>query len=326
MSLTPAQERAILQAVEAGIGKELSKATEELKKLIAGGMAARDAVDQVFGKFAKDYGRLYQNAMEKVAGAAAQTGPVNLSINLYNQRNKVSAAVETAVKNHVTGYQDARKLARELYEGYDAEGGELLQIKKTNQKLPKYMREAVLDTGDTGAVKRAFAKLQARGLKTQALNAAYSEVLAALDNLESGAGAELLNKRLEVAFYEKGRFYANRVAQTELHRSYGLTEAANLLADDDVQYVQINRVGNSTHSCICDQITDQDLYGVGKGVYPVRKAPVPPYHPFCRCIMSPRVDLFGKLTTKELENEALIAANLKTDPVYAIKTIGDLNL
>ena len=39
---------------------------------------------------------------------------------------------------------------------------------------------------------------------------------------------------------------------------------------------------------ICDYYAGVDKYGLGAGVYPKDKAPVPPYHPFCRCQMIPK--------------------------------------
>ena len=39
---------------------------------------------------------------------------------------------------------------------------------------------------------------------------------------------------------------------------------------------------------ICDYYAGVDKYGLGAGVYPKDKAPVPPFHPFCRCQMIPK--------------------------------------
>lgn len=39
---------------------------------------------------------------------------------------------------------------------------------------------------------------------------------------------------------------------------------------------------------ICDYYASVDKYGLGAGVYPKHKAPVPPFHPFCRCQMIPK--------------------------------------
>lgn len=322
--MTPAQERALLKRVRLGIGKDLGKATEQLKRLIRKGMAPRDAVDKVFGKFARDYGRLYQNSMAEATGNKAVIPRVNLSQRLYQQSMQVAAGVDKIVTAHRAGYQDARKLARKLYDGYDPNRTEVIKFNRNNKVLPKYMREAVLSAGDTREVRKAFAKLQTRKLTSPALNAAYSGVLKALDKLEDGFGEELLQRKLEVAFYEKARFLANRVAQTELHRSYAMNEALNLREDDDVQFVQLRRSGSSQTACICDHITTVDNWGMGGGVYPKNKAPVPPFHPFCRCVLSPRLDLTGKKQKKEKQDDTFAEFNRKKDPLYRVQTIDQI--
>jgi hypothetical protein len=44
---------------------------------------------------------------------------------------------------------------------------------------------------------------------------------------------------------------------------------------------------------ICDLYTRMDRYGLGPGLYPREHCPKPPLHPFCRCLLRPRLDLHG---------------------------------
>ena len=39
---------------------------------------------------------------------------------------------------------------------------------------------------------------------------------------------------------------------------------------------------------ICDLLAHRDLYGLGPGLYPKELCPVPPVHPFCRCLLAPQ--------------------------------------
>ena len=57
---------------------------------------------------------------------------------------------------------------------------------------------------------------------------------------------------------------------------------------------------------ICDYFSSVDLYGLGKGVYPKDKAPLPPFHPFCRCRIIQKFSI-------EAKNAKL---NLKADSEY----------
>ena len=50
--------------------------------------------------------------------------------------------------------------------------------------------------------------------------------LQALDALEAGAGANRLKRLMRTAWYERNRYFANRIAQTELHRAYANQVAA----------------------------------------------------------------------------------------------------
>lgn len=73
--------------------------------------------------------------------------------------------------------------------------------------------------------------------------------------------------------------------------------------DRDVDFVQIRRApGGAQEPCICVLMTQRDRYGMGPGVYPKAQAPRPPFHPHCRCVMSPRLDLTGRKARQEDPN------------------------
>ncbi|MDY3245821.1 hypothetical protein [Campylobacter sp.] len=78
-----------------------------------------------------------------------------------------------------------------------------------------------------------------------------------------------------------------------------------------------------------------DKYGLGAGVYPKDKAPVPPFHPFCRCQMIPKyADEYSKpklnsdadknylLGLKEWQRARILGSKAKANE--ALKT-GDIN-
>ena len=67
-----------------------------------------------------------------------------------------------------------------------------------------------------------------------------------------------------------------------------------MMEDKAIEFIQIRRAPGRLIPCICALMTGRDLYGLGPGVYPKRSAPVPPFHPFCRCVQSPRLDLTGR--------------------------------
>lgn len=290
--MTPEQEQAIIAVAEAGLDAALAASFERLMALIRDGTPPREAVQTVMDAFTGTMAETLATALSGLLGAAVGTaevlrmdvGLIPLSRKLYAQAQTTSDVVAGIVRRHAQGFLDARGLALELFEGYAFRPPEAepLKMAPSNPRLPQYMREALLsDDGLAGDMQRAFARIQARGLTTGALNAAYNELLDTLDTLEAGKGSALLERRMRVAFFERMRYFANRIATTELHRAYALAEARRILDDQDVDFVQIRRAPGQQEACICDLYAGRDQWGKGPGVYPKARAPVPPYHPHC---------------------------------------------
>lgn len=329
--MTPSQELALLRATSAGLEGQLRDAYQRLLDLIRAGVPPRDAVQRVMDTFSGAMAETMAAALSAIIGASVGTaaamdlevGAVQLSRRLYAQATKTSQIVAGIVQRHAGGFQDARALALQMFEGYGFRqpGAEPLQLSPRNPRLPAYLREALLDDGTVRKLLvRAFARFQVDNLKTQALRAAYSEALAAIDAVEAGAGARLLERRLRVAFFERMRYFANRIAQTELHRAFARREAALIMADDDVEFVQIRRAPGGG-DCICSLYAGRDQYGMGPGVYPKALAPVPGFHPFCRCVTAPRLDLTGK-KAKPLDEEADVYFLQRLKTPIAARIIG----
>lgn len=303
--LTHEQERALVEAAAAGLDGALREAYAELLQLIRDGVPPRDAAQQVLDGFNGEMAATMAAALTTIMGQAIgsasvlelQIGAVALSQRLYAEAQVVAQAVQSIVQSHVDGLQDARRLALQLFEGYGFRlpGQEPLQFNAANPQLPRYLREALLTDSEVLAEMRlTFARLQVQGLSTEALRAAYASVLAAIDGFADGSGYALLSRRLEIAFFERMRYFSSRIARTELHRAYALREAQLLLEDVDLEFIQVRRAPGRNTPCICALITGRDLYGLGPGVYPKAEAPVPGFHPFCMCVQSPRLDLTGR--------------------------------
>lgn len=310
--MTPQQEQAILNAVAAGLEAHLEAANRELIQRISAGEAPRDVVQSIAARFEGELATRMSEALTAIMGAAVgttevlalQVGGIALSRKLYAAAEVTGQVVQGIVQKHVAGFQDSRKLALELFEGYTFRepDAEPLKMAPSNPKLPRYMREALL-SDDTlqGQMERAFARIQTNNLSTAALRAAYSQLLDSIDAMQAVAGKKLLEKRLEIAFFERMRYFANRIAQTELHRAYAQARAREMLGDTDLEYVEVRRSPGQQEPCICVLYTGRNAFGLGPGVYPKLRAPVPPYHPFCRCYLKPRLDLTGRKPQDEDE-------------------------
>lgn len=305
--MTPSEEKALLKRVEKDIRKEAEAASKEVFELIGDGVEPRKAVDTVNKSYRGKYAALFAAALSDVlsksvtaeAAMKYKVGDKPLSSRVYANERRVRALVKAAVANHVRGYQDSRKLALELYEGYGFKTKEKLRISSRAKIVPKYMKDLLRDAATVSAMSKAFAKAQAKALKTGALRASYLELLAAIDKIEDGVGNKHLEKKLQVAYEEKVRYHSNRIAQTELHREYSRALAQDFYDDPDIQFVQYELAPTHPITDICDYYAKANMYGLGAGVFPAKECPVPPMHPFCRCQLSPRLDLFGKLAKND---------------------------
>ncbi|MDP2811774.1 MAG: hypothetical protein Q8O34_16675 [Rhodocyclaceae bacterium] len=295
--ISPEQERALLDATALGLDDDLRAAYRRMMALIDSGMPPREAIRDVLATFRGRVAHLLTVAFSAILGRSVGTvsvlamkvSGVSLSQRLYAQSRQVSALVAGIINRHAAGFQDARKLTLDLYEGYGFKVDEVLNLSRRNPKLPKYLRRELLtDPGLAGDLTRHFTRVRAARIKTPALKAGYLQYL---DGLERGAGRAALDKKLDVAFHERMRYFANRIAQTELHRAYADRQAVELMDDEDVKYVQWRMSGTHPKTDICDYFARVDRYGLGPGVFPKALAPKAPAHPFCRCVCSPRLDI-----------------------------------
>lgn len=295
--MTPRDEQKLLDATAKVIEAELGLAFKRLLDLIRGGAAPRDAVAKVLkgfrGAYAQDLAAGFSKILKESIGAKSvlemDVAGVSLSKRLYKESRATSAVVTGIVSRHAKGWHSARNLTLKIFEGYGFKDKEALNLSPRNQKLPKYLRDELLtDPGVQGELTRHFSRARALRVKTPALKAAYLEYL---DAIEQGAGQELLRKKLNTAFYERMRYFSNRIAQTELHRAYADMQAREVMADDEVRYVQYRMSRTHPRMDICDLFAKRDLYGLGPGVYPKEACPKAPAHPHCRCVCAPRLDI-----------------------------------
>ncbi len=219
---------------------------------------------------------------------ALPVGGITLSRRLYVHNVQTAAEVTALVRQHAAGVTQARDLSMALYDGYSPADGIRRPLEgAARATLPRALRELTADS----QARRTLTALQVQGqqqaarLKTRALRAAYLE---SFEAWKKGAGEKALRRKLDVALREKNRYFADRIAQTELHRAHQTQVAADLMDDELTTVVQV--VMNPTHprTDICDLHARADLWGLGPGRYPKEKAPRPGFHPFCLCKLKSR--------------------------------------
>lgn len=296
-ALTPDEVEGLYGLTKAQIERLTDMTYQRIVADIRSGKAPREAISAALSAFSGPYYEIMSDALGTVLGRAMGTlevkawpvGQVTLSQALYRGARETAARALRVVADHLKFGHDARKLALELFEGYGFRADEVL---KPAVRLPAYMRDAGLE----GEVTALLARIQASRLKTAPLRAGY---LQALDAILAGSGQDALDKALRVAVYERHRYFANRIAQTELHRAHTDQLARELMADAAIEIVEYRLSASHPEPDICDVFAHQDAFGLGPGLYPKAKAPKPPQHPFCRCLLRPRIDLTGSKPGKE---------------------------
>lgn len=272
--------QAILAESDAATRQAAEVAFVKLLEKIRAGALPRTALNAILKEFNADAIEGFREALNAImatslgtkAVMAYKVGKAPLSAVLYANAQAVAANTQQIIEKHMAGIHDARELRKALYEGYNFQDDPLKVIKP----LPKYLQVE-------------FDKFKAAKLKTPALRAAYLE---AIKKAEAGAGMDEIEKKLKVAFYERNRYYANRIAQTELHRNYTDQVARELMEDDQIEYVQVELSSRHPKIDQCDRHAKLDAWGLGPGVYPKAEAPKPPFHSFCRCICTPKIDIY----------------------------------
>lgn len=292
MSVTPEQEQAQLDALAIAIRQRAEQAFEAMLQRLREGESPRDAIKAVSETFAGEYfselSTAFSVVLQENVGLATikawRVGEVDLSERLYTHLDEVNAVARGLIADHVKGFVQARTLAMQIYEGYEFKTDPL----KVKAKLPKYLREALDDPAVSQGFAQIVGRIRASALKTPALKAAY---LQAIDDLEAGVGEGRLRRVTRVAWYERNRYFANRIAQTELHRAYSNQVASELMEDEEAVWVKVQMSRTHPRVDICDYHAGLNAWGQGPGVYPKAKAPKPPFHPHCRCTVRPAYEL-----------------------------------
>lgn len=224
---------------------------------------------------------------------------LELSQRLYRNSEQTAIATQKVVAEAINNQETIKKIRERLYDGYGYE--ELLPIKKT---LPKYL-------------KKTLAREKIERLKTKHLKTAYAQLLQTTNDKE-------LQKNIKIALEERARYYALRIAKTEEAKAFNFKLIAEHISDG-VLYVKWTRAGSFKSPCACEYYANANI-GFGRGVYPLKDAPVPilSTHPFCRCTL--RAVKITKFTDKEnpldKANDAerkIIERGLKNSPQILVK-------
>ena len=286
-----------IDALARSIDERARAAYRRFLELLDRGVAPREAIAQVRDEFDQRYFEELAAAFSRILEATwtaaeirkYQVSGVELSRVLYDHWDAVGREVTVIIREHAQGMHQARELAKALYDGYGFRDVEPLKVRAGNfRTLPKALRRLATEPAVRAAIMQAARRASEADLVTASLRSAYTQ---AFEAAISGAGRAQLEKLLRVAVYEKSRYFASRIARTELARVHSNAVAAEVMADPMTEVVQWRLSAAHPRDDICDVFAAVDRYGLGPGCYPKGQAPKPPAHPHCMCRIRTRPDL-----------------------------------
>lgn len=297
--------------------KTINQFEIRLKELLEEGYPIEEAIKKAYQEFP-----VMENAQEEIKdllaseaisgyGASLPTAIVtNALVNmpwapdgliLSERTTKGNKAILQVVKQVLTEQRrkgaSYKKAALSLFDGYK-KGGII-----PKQEIPEFMTklyrlsagEGYRDASYRAELRRIQSQLNR--MNTPSLRVAYHQLVKAIDTRND----EALQKAIYTATQERTRYFAERIARTELRRAY--IDGFLARYDNDPTVVAYKWRMSGVHPVfdICDVYANADLYGLGKGVYPKDKVPLLPVHPHCICYLMPVRDLKGKEVIDKVE-------------------------
>ena len=195
----------------------------------------------------------------------------------------VQALVAQAIKKQLQKSTTYRQTALTIFDDYQ-KGGLI-----PTQDLPKFLQEIVA-AGRRADIPRAKLLNMLKPVKkeiakrtTAGMRAAYTQLVCAVEAQNEKA----LENAIYVATQERTRYFAERIARTEMARAYHDGFLARWDANEDCIAYQWRLSGRHPVYDICDLYAKANLYGLGAGIFPKGKVPLIPAHPNCMCSLKP---------------------------------------
>lgn len=193
------------------------------------------------------------------------------------------ALVAQAITQQLKKGATYRRTARTIFDGYK-KGGLIPE-----QDLPNFLQDIVA-AGRRADIPRAKLLQMLKPIKkeiakrtTAGMRAAYTQLVRAVEEQNEKA----LDNAIYVATQERTRYFAERIARTEMARAYHDGFLAHWDANENCIAYQWRLSGRHPVYDICDLYAKANLYGLGAGIFPKGKVPLIPAHPNCMCSLKP---------------------------------------
>ena len=195
----------------------------------------------------------------------------------------VREMVARTISEQIKKSASYRQASLAIFDGYKMGG--VIPV----QDVPKYLAQTMAVARHAGIPRDEMMKMlkpvrrQIERGTTAGMRAAYSQLVDALEAQNEKA----LNRAIFTATQERTRYFADRIARTEMARAYQDGFLLRWDNNDDCVAYQWKLSGRHPRYDICDLYAKANLYGLGAGVFPKDKVPRLPAHPHCMCFLKP---------------------------------------
>ena len=244
----------------------------------------REVAAQIRAEAERGYGdSLPQGITDRLFTHAWAPDGLTLSERTTHASILVRELVARTISEQIKKSASYRQASLAIFDGY-RQGG-VIPV----QDVPKYLAETTAIARHASIPRDEILKMlkpirrQIEKGTTAGMRAAYSQLMDALETQNEKA----LNRAIFTATQERTRYFADRIARTEMARAYQDGFLLKWDANDDCVAYQWKLSGRHPRYDICDLYAKANLYGMGAGVFPKDKVPRLPAHPHCMCFLKP---------------------------------------
>lgn len=273
-----------------------------IRELMAEGYSVRFAVEEAYREYpvmqtmhreehagiraeaARGYGEpLPQGITDRLFTQVWAPDALTLSARTTRGAILVREMVARTIEEQIAKSASYRAASLAIFDGYKKGG--VIPV----QDIPKYLNETLAVARHAGIPRAELMKVlqpvrrQITKGTTAGMRAAYTQLIDALEAQNEKA----LNRAIYVATQERTRYFADRIARTEMARAYQDGFLLKWDNNEDCVAYQWKLSGRHPRYDICDLYAKANLYGMGAGVFPKDKVPLLPAHPHCMCFLKP---------------------------------------
>ena len=243
-----------------------------------------ELIDQIRAEAERGYGEaLPQGITDRLFTQSWTPDGLTLSKRTTRGGILVRELVARTISEQIKKSATYRQASLAIFDGYQEAGLIPTQsLPRFLQDLTQAARRASVSRAEMmGALKPIRRQIE-KGT-TAGMRAAYTQLIDAIETQNEKA----LHKAIYTATQERTRYFADRIARTEMARAYQDGFLLKWDNNEDCVAYQWKLSGRHPRYDICDLYAKANLYGMGPGIFPKDKVPRLPAHPHCMCFLKP---------------------------------------